>query len=75
MSREAETIYSLMLEEFKRTGERTITIEAPFSLRNKRKEICLELEINGLISNCNIYGQQSISCVLSDDDLCLVKIE
>ena len=75
MSKEAKKVYDLMLEQFKQTRNRKIQVQVRIDMRDKRTEIVAELEYEGLISDCNIYGQQYISCVLSDDSLCIIDIE
>ena len=75
MSNEAQTVYDLMLERFKQTGERHVEIRVPMELRNKRQDIVSELQFEGLISDADIHGQQNISCTLTDENLCIVSIE
>lgn len=75
MSSEAQTVYDLMLERFKQTGERYVEIRVPMELRNKRQDIVSELQFEGLISDADIHGQQNISCTLTDENLCIVSIE
>ena len=72
MSRDAQTLYEMFLDKYRETGERYVSICIPRSLKEHIGEYRNELEREGLIAKANIYGQQYISCVLTDDNLCIV---
>lgn len=75
MSNEANEVYHLLVEEFKRTRERTVTIQVPHKFHDKRSVMANELKANGRISDYDSFGPYSLRCILSDDGLCVVNIE
>ena len=75
MLKESKIVYDMLISQFKQTASCHVSIEVPFELRNKRKVISNDLVTEGLISNVSIYGQQSFSCTLVDDQLCTLNIE